>query len=177
MNVKWDTPLRPDQLPNPVVHSELLAPGASWANVTDEELLAVFPMSGQSLKTWGDGLKAVHEEPHWIGVRKQTPLHTDPKYPRYTHHLILRVDRFVLRGVNREEVPIHRGTYLVLDTHSPHQLFATERGALWYVAVSLDSKTILPRDETVARLSAFASTASFLNSHIVKPNNGGRFSS
>ncbi|NBQ17948.1 hypothetical protein EBU24_06550 [bacterium] len=176
MNVKWDITLRADQLPNPIIeHSIELLP-SNLINPSVEDLKKVFNTGKQSLKTWGRTSGVINgTEPHWIGVFKQTPLHTDPAYPRYTHHLILKADAFVLRGHNKIELPIFRGTYILLDTHSPHQLFALNKDACWYFAVSMDSKIKLPKSETLPKLINYALNAPLLTPEILVQNNGGRF--
>ena len=175
MNVSWDTPLKPWQKANPIVEARVLEIDNRWQVPSTRDLLRVFP-AGHSLKTWGKGLGTDHHlSAHWIGVKKQTPIHTDPKYPRYTHHLILRADNFVLRGIDKVECPVVRGSYIVADTHSPHQLFAKSKDALWYVGVSVDADEPMPADMVLPRLFDYAINAPFLNAEIVQPNNGGRF--
>lgn len=73
------------------------------------------------LKTWAHDPIGVH----YLASRSGTPMHRDPKYKRYTHHLTLRNDGFYLHGVGTdfEHYPLLKaGTMLCLDTHSPHKV-------------------------------------------------------
>lgn len=178
MNFDWNAPLAAYQRGNPIVETRHCAfPNVELRKVDDEDLAVVFPNQAKhSLKTWGrlPGVKV--KDPHWIGVCRQTPLHTDPAYPRYTHQLLLRVDeRFALRGHNGEETDLSRGLYLVCDTHSPHQLYARERGALWYIGVSMDAHEVLDFEQIFPVLLDYAQNAEFLTDEVTRPNNGGRF--
>ena len=167
---------KPGQLTNPVIEHALVPLPADVLTPSVEDLRQVFPGAKQSLKTWGRTPGVLNGvEPHWIGVHKQTPLHVDPMYPRYTHHLLLRVDDFALRGVDKVGCPLIRGSYVVVDTHSPHQLFARTKSAVWYLAVSMDSPVKLPRTEVLPALIRYAKTAPLLTDEIVRPNNGGRW--
>ena len=116
----------------------------------------VLTSKGHQLKTWGGSQTT--RDPHWIGVTKQTPLHTDPRYPRFSWQLILKVDNFVLRGVDLVETPLKDNTLVLLDTHSPHQLFAKDKSATYYVAVSIDSIVVLPVEEVISNLVHYANT-------------------
>lgn len=163
MNVTWDTELKPHQTASPVLHHQMidLPPGLF---VPDEETLAaIFPGDGHSLKTWGrtEGTKV--NDPHWIGVRKPTPLHIDPAYPRYSHHVVLRCDDLWLWGLDREALPVSRGMFFILDGHSPHQLTGDRRPkgapAPWYVACSLDTVDApLPPDVAIPIILRYATT-------------------
>jgi hypothetical protein len=155
MNVKWDIQLKDWQLGNPVMEVHRNIDGVNF-EFDEAKVREVLVAKGHQLKTWGGSDST--SEPHWIGVTKQTPLHTDPRYPRYTWHLIVKVDNFVLRGVNLEEVPLEDNMIILLDTHSPHQLFAKDKNAVYYVAVSIDSKTILPFDEVKQKLIDYANS-------------------
>jgi len=164
MDWKWADPLREGMVSMPFVDiSEVELPAGVAARVpTEDDLGRVFPKAAHSLKTWGRTPGILVDDPHWIGVSGSTPLHFDPKYPRYTHHLLLVIDSdFVLRGYDKEEVGLKQGTYFCMDGHSPHQLHAKKRGARWYLAVSIDSHEQMPRDEMVEQLVEYAATAPF----------------
>ena len=139
MDWKWEKELRPGMTTHPILHSEVVKLPETLFTPDDDSLAQIFPGNAQSLKTWGRTKGVKRMDAHWIGVRKQTPLHFDPAYPRYTHQLLLRVDGFTLRGVDKQELELERGTYLLLDAHSPHQLYSIAEEALWYVAVSIDA--------------------------------------
>ena len=172
MNHPWDKPLTGDQTDYPIVHAQTVELPEDAKFPTHALLSEVFPGAAHSLKTWGrQGGASVHKpgsrtgldnDPHWIGVRKQTPLHTDPTYPRYSHHLVLRSDEFSLRGMSLEQLPVRRGLYYVLDGHSPHQLMAETPESLWYIAVSMDSPTVLDPTVTLPVLTEYARTADLL---------------
>ena len=158
MNVKWDTPLRADQRANPVIASRtILLPDSIGA--FPDMLTRMFPSDNHSLKTWGRTEGVRKHDPHWIGVRKQTPLHVDPAYPRYSHQIMVTVDPgFVLRGWDKKESPLRRGVFFVLDTHSPHQLYAASGKPHWYLALSWDADE--PQDDAtvIAALIAYGSS-------------------
>ena len=156
--------LQAGQRSNPVVYAETVALDGVGIP-TDEDLLKMFRGPGYGLQTWARSVDAagktiIVDDPHWIAVRRQTPLHTDPKYPRYSHHLKVRVDAGIaVRGLDRVETPLYRGLYYVLDTHSPHQVTLT---AGWNVAASIDHPTVLDAPTTIARLLTFARTRPFV---------------
>lgn len=154
MNVSWQAPLKPDQRSNPVLVSRYLAPLP--VVIRAAELAQLFPGDSHQLKTWGRTPGTLRLDPHWIGVRYATPLHIDPKYPRYTHHLIVHASPgFVLRGHDKVETAVVPGAYLVVDTHSPHQLFAQAKTSKWYLAVSLDADAVLDHDQILPVLAAY----------------------
>lgn len=174
-DVSWKAPLKPDQSVNPILNHQMVDLPADIFVPTDEQLTVIFDPDKHSLKTWGraPGVKN-GTEPHWIGVCKQTPLHTDRAYPRYTHHLMLRVDNFILRGVDLTELPLVRGLFFTLDTHSPHQLLAKDKLAKWYLAVSMDSKFPLNPEAAIPQLIDYARSAPLHTPEILQPNVGGR---
>lgn len=175
MKIEWEAPLKKGQVANPVLVKRTVALPEGIHMPTIDELQQVFTSGNHSLKTWGRTSGETNGiEPHWIGVCKETVLHTDPKYPRFSHQLVLRVDSFVLRGWNKVETELASGVYFVLDTHSPHQLFAKKDDATWYVAVSMDSKSILRTDEALGKLQAYATQFPFITPEILMPNSGGR---
>lgn len=175
MNVSWDAPLKRGQLRNPVIYGTVIDLPPDIPEYGEEDLKQVFRSKKQSLKTWGRSESSPRTEPHWIGVHKGTPLHTDPAYPRYTHHLMLAVDDYVLRGVDLVETKLVRGLFYIVDTHSPHQLLAKSDDARWYLAVSLDSKVPLSKHEALPRLIEYGRSAPLLTEMILGENNGGRW--
>lgn len=159
MNIKPGTPLKPWQRSHPVL----------WRSSTDElphkaleperwsSMLVVAFGFGRSkrLQTWARSIDDMNG-PHWIGVRNGTTLHTDPRYPRYTHHLIVRNDGWRLTGsAMREDGPWAPGTVFCCDTHSPHILLRESGTGLFYLAASIDSATPLSKEETLPRLLEF----------------------
>jgi len=151
MDVKWDYKIDEGYHYNPIlnveenVYSDFL--------FSEDDLLSVLTNKGSQLKTWG--CSSSTSDPHWIGVKKSTPLHVDPKYPRYTYHLILKVDDFALRGINKEELILKEGMFIELDTHSPHQLISKKRGATYYLAASIDSSFRLDLNNAKKKLVNF----------------------
>lgn len=167
-DLKWDYELQDWQRSFPVVETQTvdLPKGVIYPN--EKQLLQVFQRDGFKLQTWGrkkddNGKTILTNDPHWIAVRKGTPLHNDPKYPRYSHHLKIRVDDgIIVRGLDLKELPLYRGTYYVLDAHSPHQVLHKNKMAVWNVAVSIDSHDVLPMKKTIDILIDYALNAPFI---------------
>lgn len=138
MNLKADYQLKGDQVPNPVLQIGSIPLDFDFK---PEDLHQVMTGKGHQLKTWGGSEST--SAPHWIGVMKQTPMHTDPRYPRYSTQLVCHVDHgFALKGFNGELTHIAKGSVFLLDTHSPHQLVALNKEAKYYLAVSMDWKKL-----------------------------------
>jgi len=163
-DVKWDAPLKEGQRDNPVVYSAKIDMPSSVKIPTNDELEVIFKTKGYRLQTWGrskdaKGKEVKTNDPHWIGVRKGTPLHTDFAYPRYSHHLKVRVDDgIVVRGINKDELLLERGVFYILDTHSPHQVLHKNNDAIWNVAVSIDSHVLLDPMDCIKKSILFAAT-------------------
>lgn len=166
MDITWNYKLKADQKDNPVVYYQKINIPNSIPYPTNEDLQKIFKTDSFSLQTWGrakdiNGKTILTNNPHWIAVRGSTPLHLDPKYPRYSHHLKIRVDEDIsVRGLNKKELKLERGTFYILDTHSPHQVKAKK--GYYNVAVSIDSKTILPVNKTISKCLDFALTHNIL---------------
>lgn len=163
MDVKWETPLKEWQRSNPVVYAARLDLDAlGVAMPTEEDLLKMFPTKSYRLQTWnrskdGNGKTILVDDPHWLAVRRGTPLHTDPKYPRYSYQLKVRVDSGIfVRGHDKEEMQLHRGTFYVLDTHSPHQVFHKDAEGAWNVTASIDHTDLLEFKPMMMRLIQYA---------------------
>lgn len=128
--VKPDHELQGDQRAFPLVwhvepHPDF--PDAWLPDTSDEVLeLAFGEGASRKLKSWGHDPDLLNA--HWLVTRGGTPLHTDPAYARYTHHLILRNDGFRLIGLDDQLVPPLRvGRMYCLDAHSPHQVVPDKR--------------------------------------------------
>lgn len=169
MNVKWDYQLKEGQSGDPVVFHRHLSPSLMGNAVkpSTDSLLEIFQSESYRLQTWGrakdgDGKTITVDDPHWIAVRGSTPLHVDPRYPRYSHHLKVRVDPGVcIMGLAKKRLPLSRGTYYVLDTHSPHQVLSP-KGA-WNVAVSLDRHAVTnSHEDMINLLLEYAGSAPFI---------------
>lgn len=172
MDVSWDYKLEDWQNSNPVVFSTQVVLPDGFIFPTELMLMKVFKTdrfkkgSGR-LKAWGrskDSKGAViHENsPHWIAVRNGTPLHLDPPYPRYSHHLKVRVDEGIfVRGLDKVELKLATGIFYILDTHSPHQVFNKSPVDGWNVAISIDSHTKLNPSETIQRCVEFGQNSEF----------------
>ena len=151
----WDSVLTKEQNENPVMYSAIVDLPEFIKAPTDQELENIFKTKGFKLQTWGrakgkDGKDIKENNPHWIGVRGKTPLHTDPAYPRYSHHLKVRVDHGIsVRGINKVELSLSRGIFYILDTHSPHQVLNENGG--WNIAVSIDCQKMLNPQDCVKR--------------------------
>ena len=154
--MKWDesAPLKPGMLRNPVIesrHVELPDDAMEPSNGQLDRIIRKFKT--MHLQTWGrEGEGASTLDPHWICVTQGTPLHTDPKYPRYTHQLYLRVDPMTLHGVAFRRTPLSRGLYVCLDTHSPHKVSKLDPAACWYFAAAVDSHKVEQANEMLALL-------------------------
>jgi hypothetical protein len=160
MKVDWDITLRNDQRANPVILVQKNVKGFEFT-FDESKILKALTGKGHQLKTWGNAEST--SEPHWIAVKKATPLHTDPRYPRYTWHLILYVDNFGLRGINKVETKLEAGDLILLDTHSPHQLFAYDKSATYYVACSIDSKYIMGKSEALNKILKYVNNTPIEN--------------
>lgn len=170
-DVKWDAPLKEGQRSNPAVfHTKITMPDEII--IPDEfDLMKVFQVEkfgkGKRLKTWGrkeeNGKTVLTDDPHWIAVRNGTPLHTDPKYPRYSHQLKIRVDpgTFV-RGQDREELELTRGVFYILDTHSPHQVFLKHKYDAWNISISIDSHEMWEPNEAINTCLEWGKRADFV---------------
>lgn len=159
MNVNFDYQLKNEEVSNPILETNFFEDSVlnqSWS----EALPLIFPHNKHQLKTWGNSKTS---ECHYIAVQKQTPLHRDPKFPKYTHHYVLYSDNFVLRGLDKKETPIKQGLYFVLDGHSPHQLLAKDKEAKYYLAVSYDSNKIQNQYYVFANILSFLKKVSILN--------------
>jgi hypothetical protein len=144
MIFKKENGLKEGMLPTPVIyHSAIDTKDLLVVKKTD--LDAFFTAKGHSLKTWGRTPNVKTLDPHFIGVRGQTPLHTDPAYPRYSHQLKIYVNNDIYAtGYNGEKYQLHRGFFYCLDTHSPHQILAPKNG--YNISISVDSDYILEQD-------------------------------
>jgi|21_taG_2_1085346.scaffolds.fasta_scaffold20511_3 hypothetical protein len=172
MDIKWDATLKDYQRSNPVVYSQDYILPHTIIEPSDAVLNEIFK-KGETLKTWGrskkDGKTVVRNDPHFIACSKNTPLHVDPRYPRYSHHLKIRVDSEIYaRGIDKVAMKLNRGTFYILDTHSPHQIFqnkevSTDRTS-WNVACSLDSDDILDTS-IVPRMMKYLQETDILESY------------
>jgi hypothetical protein len=163
VNVKWNYELRADQRANPVVCAKTVTLPDDFICPTDDQLAEIFTGKGHQLITWGRTPGKKVDDPHWIGVKGSTPLHTDPAYPRYTHQLKIRVDQGIsARGLDRQPIRLYRGLYYVLDTHSPHQVFRESRtSGIWNVSISIDHDIVLEPAHAIMRLYGFGQRMPF----------------
>jgi hypothetical protein len=133
-------------------------------DTSDEALASVFPPGGGAkLRTWhhaGDDKKG---GVHFLSTRAGTPMHSDPAFWRYTHHLVLRNDGLRVHGLEQDDgVPrMEPGLMLCLDTWSPHQvsvdprMTTVKRGTgLYKVAVAVDREQPLGPNEAWSLLSS-----------------------
>ena len=167
-NIKWGTPLKEGQRPNPVVYVSYVDLPADIIEPSEEQLAQVFDGTPTSrIKTWArkkgsDGKAILEHDPHWIATKKGLGLHNDPRYPRYTHHLKIKVDEGIYtRGVDLAETKLQRGLFYILDTHSPHQILHKNRQAVCNVSVSVDSYDILDEKIILPQMLEFARTTDF----------------
>lgn len=174
-DVKWDAILKEGQRSNPAVfHTKIDMPDEIIIP-TDFDLMQAFGVekfgSAKRLKTWGrkeeNGKVVLTDDPHWIAVRNGTPLHVDPKYPRYSHQLKIRVDpgTFV-RGLDKQELELTRGVFYILDTHSPHQVFLKHKHDAWNVSISIDSHRMWEPQEALQACIEWGKRADFITGEL-----------
>jgi hypothetical protein len=108
---------------------------------------------GRRIRSWG---KEDDFSPHFLATRSGTPMHTDPRYPRYTWHLILHNGGYRIRGLADIEVaPLTPSTMYLLDTHSPHEVTIDQRLPQinhYKVQMAIDSKTPISREIAAERM-------------------------
>lgn len=162
MDLSWNYELKDDQLSNPVIFTKNIDLDERKVFYPNESaILKVFKTDGFKLQTWGRTPNKLENDPHYIGVRKTTPIHIDPRYPRYSHHLKIRVDMGIgCRGLDKKALMFKRGTFYILDTHSPHQVFIDTKykkfNPTWNIAVSIDSYEKLDTNETIEKCINYA---------------------
>lgn len=127
VTVKPDVALVAGQNPMPVLWMVGLKARPDQTLYSDEALAPFLPPGrGIALRAFGHDEDSVH----WLLTRAGTPLHTDPRYARYSYQLVLRNDGGRVRGLPRydqEHPPMRPGVMYCLDTHSPHQGLRDER--------------------------------------------------
>ena len=161
MNLRWDYELKDTQRSNPVVYNTNVVLPTIIPIPSDKDLSLIFKTNYHHLQTWGraidkQGKTILINNAHWIGVKGQTPLHYDPKYPRYSHHLKIRVDEGIsVRGLSKEELILKRGVFYILDTHSPHQVLSKNKNA-YNIAVSIDSHEVINPQKAITKCADFA---------------------
>jgi hypothetical protein len=140
MIFKLTDKLKEDQLSNPVIYKQDV--DVSNILLSKEDIINFFKTDkGYSkIKTWGRTPGVKEFDPHFIGTRGSTGLHTDPGYPRYTHQLKLYVDENIYTwGYDRVKTPLYRGLFYILDTYSPHEVRSENGDMMFNVSVSIDS--------------------------------------
>lgn len=172
MDVKWDIELKNDQRTNPAVYHTMVDLPRQIASPNEMQLRKAFGVTeftkAKRLKTWGrsvdeNGKTILIDDPHWIAVRNGTPLHIDPKYPRYSHQLKVRVDHGIfVRGVDKEELMLERGLFYILDTHSPHQVFQKHKHDAWNVSISIDSWEMWDAHKAISTCIEWGMKADFI---------------
>lgn len=180
MNWKPGTPLRADQTELPILWWEFRDLPEALPDLSDEVFLRLFGGGrNQRIKTWGHDANGVH----WLSTRNGTPMHTDPAYARYTHHLTMRNDAFRLHGLAAEvDYPVLvPGVMLCLDTHSPHQVSPDPRlaaqakllGTGFKIALAVDSPEPIEPEIAWTLLSSRLSDASPLE-YLDRPHPSGK---
>lgn len=159
MDWKKGRPLGEGQTDRPLLWRESL--GEAWLSSSTISAIirdAFGAGRGKSLRTWGRD-EASPDGPHWIGVRNGTTLHTDPRYPRYTHQWVIHNGGWFVGGFDCriDGDPFVPGTLFSLDTHSPHVLMPDSRvgTGIYYLAISIDSPVPLGRDAILGPMRGF----------------------
>jgi hypothetical protein len=145
------------ELSRPVLWLQQKIPPAQIPPVPDEIFMQLWPdgKMTQRLATWGHDSNGVH----WLATRSGTGWHNDVGFPRYTHHLTLRNDRWRIHGLEDKDqldIPLIPGTMLCLDTWSPHKVSFDPRlpnDKRWKVALAVDRDEPLSPDEAWELLS------------------------
>lgn len=170
-DIKWGTPLKEDQRSNPAVFHTTVNLPSEIITPSNFDLMMAFQVEkfgkGKRLKTWGrkqeNGKTVLTDDPHWIAVRNGTPLHNDPKYPRYSHQLKIRVDAGTfVRGQDKKELELKRGVFYILDTHSPHQVFLKHKMDAWNVSISIDSHEMWEPQKAIETCIEWGKLADFV---------------
>lgn len=159
MDWKKGRPLGEGQTDRPILWRETHHEAWLSSSTVSRILRQAFgPGQRKSLRTW-ERDKASPNGAHWIGVRSGTPLHIDPRYPRYTHQWVIHNSGWFVGGLNCQvdDEPFVCGTLFALDTHSPHILLPDPRlgNGLYYLAVSVDSPEPLDRDVVLGPMREF----------------------
>ena len=67
-----------------------------------------------------------------------------------------------VRGLNKVELMLETGTFYILDTHSPHQVFNKNIYDGWNVAISMDSDNIWDYKKAINKLTEFGLNNEFI---------------
>ena len=126
---------------------------------TQKQLAAIWEKANQ-LTTWGRVTKEGEDPklvPHWLAVRGTTPMHTDPRYPRYSHQLKISVGEGVrVRGIDHQSLDLYRGRFYILDAHSPHQVHCTLDKKAHNISISIDRHQQLRPEDAISLLMRYA---------------------
>lgn len=171
VDIKPGYSLKPDQRADPVVwyYSGDYRDRGQLATIPRGAILVMLAArmgDGRSkrLTTWGRSVDDP-DGPHWIGVRSGTTLHTDPRYPRYTHQLVVFNQGWNIAGLDMRpsSVGLGVGDLFCCDTHSPHILLRDGRHRparedIYYLAVSMDSAEPMGHEDVIGPLVRFATS-------------------
>ncbi len=148
MNTPEDYQLSSDQTDSPILYHSGIDLSKT---VTLADMRKIFPGKSHQLTTWSKDFRGCH----YIGVQHETPMHTDPKCPRYSYQIILYCDGFGIQGLNKKPVSVWPEQFIELDTHSPHQLVEMQDSAQYYLAASFDSHVRADRQKIATMLTSF----------------------
>ncbi len=165
MNHAWSYNLAPTQRANPVVYQREVQLPENFIYPEIEVLEKIFSGKGPLIKTWGHEVGQKEFDPHWIGTRGRKRLHSDPAYPRYSHHLKIRVDEGIyVWGLSREKLFLRRGLFYILDAHSPHEIGTGPANPDGFnIGIAIDASAPLEVLGVIARLVKFGQSNSFLS--------------
>lgn len=131
--VKWrDTDeLSMGQTPQPIIWQEVWGEEAHpLPVVTPGDFKAIHGNKARSSRilTYGHiGNSLQDQQPHFVATRNGYEMHTDPRFRRYAHEVVLFNDGWVCQGLNRSAAPQPRGAFYCLDAHSPHEIVSDRR--------------------------------------------------
>lgn len=151
--------LRIDQAARPILWERRL--DVDLPSVSDEDLAAIMGDGGsrsRRIVTFGHTVPNDRAAPHFLLTRAGTPLHTDPAYVRFTHHVVLRNEGMGIRGLSGAftEEPLSRGAFYCLDSWSPHEVAPDERlpqVGLYKCQMAVDSPEPLTPEEALLRMT------------------------
>lgn len=94
-------------------------------------------------------------EPHWLATVNGIEMHDDLNMPKYVYCLKIRVDAGnYVKGKDGTELKLERGTFYILDCHTPHEIFIKPEevdgdDASYNVSIVIDTNDIIDPQEAI----------------------------
>lgn len=100
--------------------------------VTEADCQEIFGDTGTTrrLRTFGHehGNPRNGRDPHFITIRNGYPMHWDPGFVRFTHHVVLLNQGYAVTGIAGIEAELMTsGAMYCIDSHSPHAVIRDPR--------------------------------------------------